>query len=148
MAKLILRVDLAPLGAVGPGKIRLLELVEETGSISAAGRSMSMSYRRAWLLIDELNHLFKRPLVATRLGGPAGGGAALTAFGKRLVRHYREMETEAHATLAPHLKVFQAGLARGRGEGRAAGARPGRSRTKRAQARCDAARIGADLARR
>ena len=114
MAKLTLRVDLAPLGAVGPGKIRLLELVDETGSISAAGRSMSMSYRRAWLLIDELNHLFKSPLVATRLGGPAGGGAALTAFGKSLVRHYREMETEAHATLAPHLKAFQAGLARRR----------------------------------
>lgn len=54
MAKLTIRVDLAPAGAVGPGKIRLLELVDETGSISAAGRAMNMSYRRAWLLIDEL----------------------------------------------------------------------------------------------
>jgi len=114
MAKLTIRVDLAPLGAVGPGKVRLLELVDETGSISAAGRTMNMSYRRAWLLIDELNHLFKGPLVATRLGGPSGGGAELTAFGKSLVRHYREMEIEAHATLATHLKAFQAGLARGR----------------------------------
>jgi len=113
MARLTIRVDLAPLGAVGPGKIRLLELVGETGSISAAGRAMNMSYRRAWLLIDELNHLFKSPLVATRLGGEAGGGAALTPFGKSMVRHYREMESEAHAALAPHLKAFQAAASAG-----------------------------------
>lgn len=110
MAKLTLRVDLAPFGAVGHGKIRLLEILDETGSISAAGRTMNMSYRRAWLLIDELNHLFKSPLVATRLGGSAGGGAALTPFGKSLVRHYRAMESEAQAKLAPHLKAFQSGL--------------------------------------
>jgi molybdate transport system regulatory protein len=114
MARLTLRVDLAPFGAVGHGKIRLLEIVDETGSISAAGRTMNMSYRRAWLLIDELNHLFKNPLVRTRLGGSTGGGAELTPFGKSLVRHYRAIESEAHAKLAPHLKAFQAGLATGR----------------------------------
>jgi molybdate transport system regulatory protein len=114
MAKLSIRVDLAPLGAVGPGKIRLLELVEETGSISAAGRAMSMSYRRAWLLIDELNRLFKSPLVATRVGGGAGGGAELTPFGKSMIRHYRDMEAEAHAAVAPHLRAFQVELATGR----------------------------------
>ncbi len=114
MARLTIRVDLTPLGAIGPGKIRLLELVGETGSISAAGRAMTMSYRRAWLLVDELNRLFKNPLVATQLGGAAGGGAALTPFGKTVVRHYREMESEAHATLAPHLRAFQAALTSGR----------------------------------
>jgi molybdate transport system regulatory protein len=114
MAKLTLRVDLAPLGAVGPGKIRLLEYVDETGSISAAGRAMDMSYRRAWVLIDELNRLFKQPLVATRLGGSAGGGAALTPFGKSIVRHYRDMEIEAHAAAAVHLKAFQVARAGGR----------------------------------
>ncbi len=114
MARLTIRVDLTPLGAIGPGKIRLLELVDETGSISAAGRAMTMSYRRAWLLVDELNRLFKNPLVATRLGGEAGGGAALTPFGKTVVRHYREMESEAHAALAPHLRAFQAALTTGR----------------------------------
>lgn len=113
MAKLTLRIDLTPLGSIGPGKIRLLELVAETGSISAAGRAMNMSYRRAWLLIDELNRQFKNPLVATRLGGEAGGGAALTPFGKTLVQHYREMESEAHAALAPHLKAFQAAASTG-----------------------------------
>lgn len=123
MAKLTLRVDLAPTGAVGPGKIRLLEFVDEMGSISAAGRAMNMSYRRAWLLIDELNRLFKNPLVATRLGGSAGGGAELTPFGKSLVRHYRDMEIEAHAAVAPHLRAFQIELAAGR---------PRRSTRKRA----------------
>jgi len=114
MAKLSIRIDLAPLGAVGPGKIRLLECIDETGSISAAGRAMNMSYRRAWLLIDELNRLFKSPLVATRLGGEAGGGAELTAFGKTMVRHYRDLEIEAQAAAAAHLRAFQVALASGR----------------------------------
>jgi molybdate transport system regulatory protein len=111
MARLTLRVDLAPLGAVGPGKIRLLEFVDEMGSISAAGRAMKMSYRRAWLLVDELNRLFKSPLVTTRLGGEAGGGAELTSFGKSMVRHYRDMEIEAQAAAAAHLRAFQMALA-------------------------------------
>lgn len=114
MAKLSIRIDLAPLGAVGPGKIRLLEFVDETGSISAAGRAMNMSYRRAWLLIDELNRLFKSPLVAARTGGEAGGGAELTPFGKSMVRRYREMEIEAQAAAAVHLRAFQVALAAGR----------------------------------
>ena len=114
MAKLTIRVDLGPSGALGPGKIRLLEAIDATGSISAAGRSMKMSYRRAWLLIDDLNRLFRRPVVATRLGGATGGGAELTAFGKRLIRHYRSMETEAHAVLRPHLNALQTALAKKR----------------------------------
>lgn len=114
MAKLWIRVDLAPSGAVGPGKIRLLESIDATGSISAAGRSMKMSYRRAWLLIHDLNRLFRQPVVATRLGGATGGGAELTAFGKRLIRHYRDMESEAHAVLKPHLKALETALAKKR----------------------------------
>ena len=114
MARLTLRIDLAPLGAIGPGKIRLLELVGETGSISAAGRAMEMSYRRAWLLIDALNHLFRKPLVTTKLGGKAGGGAALTPFGREVVRHYRALEEEAHRTARPHLRALEAALARRR----------------------------------
>jgi molybdate transport system regulatory protein len=114
MAKLSIRIDLGPSGAVGPGKIRLLEAIEATGSISAAGRSMNMSYRRAWLLIDDLNRLFRHPVVATHLGGAAGGGAELTPFGKRLIRHYRDMESEAHAALKPHLYALETALAKKR----------------------------------
>jgi molybdate transport system regulatory protein len=112
MAKISLRIDLSPGGALGPGKIRLLELIDETGSISAAGRAMDMSYRRAWLLLDELNHLFAEPVASTMLGGKAGGGAILTALGKQIVQHYREMEIEAHAALAAHLGAIDAALHR------------------------------------
>jgi len=113
MATLSLRVDFDNAESVGPGKIRLLELLKETGSIAAAGRAMDMSYRRAWLLIDALNRAFREPVVATKLGGNGGGGAELTQFGEELVAHYREMETEAKAALRPHLSALQRALAPG-----------------------------------
>src|SRR5882762_3306634 len=111
MARLTLRIDFDTADAVGPGKIRLLELVRDTGSISAAGRAMDMSYRRAWLLIDTLNNAFREPVVTTKLGGKAGGGAALTAFGEELIRNYRDMELVAHAALRPHLVMLEAAIA-------------------------------------
>ena len=111
MAKLTLRIELGAAGAVGPGKIRLLEHVRETGSISAAGRAMDMSYRRAWLLIDALNRAFRQPVVTTQLGGKQGGGAALTEFGAELVAQYREMEQAAHRTLRPQLAALDKAVA-------------------------------------
>jgi molybdate transport system regulatory protein len=75
---------------------------------------MNMSYRCAWLLVDELNRLFKSPLVATRAGGEAGGGAELTPFGKSMVGHYRDIEIEAQAAAALHLRAFQVAVAGGR----------------------------------
>jgi len=107
MAKLTIRIDLSPTRAVGPGKIRLLELIAETGSISAAGRAMNMSYRRAWLLVDELNRSFKHRVATTKLGGKAGGGAALTAFGRRLVAEYRAIERALHAKFARRLAALE-----------------------------------------
>jgi molybdate transport system regulatory protein len=111
MTRLTLRIDFDESGSVGPGKIRLLELVRDTGSISAAGRAMDMSYRRAWLLVDALNQAFREPVVTTKLGGKSGGGAVLTRFGETLIRHYRAMEQEAHAALRSHLKTLEAALA-------------------------------------
>ncbi|MCE0744820.1 winged helix-turn-helix domain-containing protein [Acetobacter sicerae] len=93
--RLTLRVDVDGHPALGHGKIRLLEHLEETGSISAAGRAMGMSYRRAWLLIDALNNQFSAPLVATKPGG--GGGAHLTEAGQTVVRCYRAAEQDAAA---------------------------------------------------
>ena len=110
MAKLTLRIDFETADAIGPGKIRLLEQVRDTGSISAAGRAMDMSYRRAWLLIDRLNNAFREPVVTTKLGGKAGGGAVLTPFGEELITNYREMELVAHAALRPHLVMLEAAL--------------------------------------
>src|ERR1700733_1183912 len=69
MVRVTIRIDLSDEDAVGPGKIRLLELIRDTGSISAAGRAMEMSYRRAWLLVEELNGLFRKKVATTKLGG-------------------------------------------------------------------------------
>lgn len=83
--------------AIGPGKVALLEAIAETGSISAAARSIGMSYRRAWLLVDETNHTFREPVVNTATGGSRGGGTALTPLGEELVRLYRAAEIKAQA---------------------------------------------------
>lgn len=111
MTRLTLRIDFDHGRAVGPGKIRLLELVNETGSISAAGRAMDMSYRRAWLLVEALNQTFREPVVATRGGGAGGGGASLTPFGTELVACYRAIEQQARTAVAPSMAVLEQALA-------------------------------------
>ena len=73
-----LRVDLGPAQSIGPGKIALLERIEATGSLSQAARDLAMSYRRAWLLLDDLNHAFTEPVTTASIGGAGGGGARLT----------------------------------------------------------------------
>ena len=78
--------------AMGPGKAELLEAIEREGSISAAGRVMGMSYRRAWTLVDTMNRCWSEPVVQTAIGGGGKGGAKLTAFGARLLGAYRELE--------------------------------------------------------
>jgi molybdate transport system regulatory protein len=108
MARLTLRLDFGPGQAVGHGKIRLLEAVRDHGSIAAAGRSMGMSYRRAWLLIDALNAMFDEPVIATKHGGQKGGGAELTPFGCRVVEQYHAIETKAHAAVAAELDSLAA----------------------------------------
>lgn len=107
----MLRIDFDEGRALGPGKVRLLELVGETGSISAAGRAMGMSYRRAWLLVDALNRTFRTPVVETREGGAGGGGATLTSFGTGLVKSYRAMERDACNALACRLLELEEALA-------------------------------------
>jgi molybdate transport system regulatory protein len=111
MTRITLRIDFDESRALGPGKVRLLELVGETGSISAAGRAMGMSYRRAWLLVDALNQTFRMPVVQTRGGGPGGGGADLTPFGAGLVASYRAMEQETRDAVARRLTELEDALA-------------------------------------
>lgn len=106
-ASLNIRLDLGAAGVrVGPGKVALLEQIERSGSIAAAGRSLGMSYRRAWLLIDSLNQGFGRPLVSSRTGGSRGGGAELTALGREVVRRYRRIERAASAAAAADLQAL------------------------------------------
>jgi molybdate transport system regulatory protein len=100
MTKLFLRVYFRDDSWVGPGKVQLLEAIQEHGSISAAARVLDMSYRRAWLLIDGLNALFDTPAVSTTLGGRGGGTAALTPFGLEIVQRYRAMHLAAEKAVA------------------------------------------------
>jgi molybdate transport system regulatory protein len=107
-ARLTLRVDLDEDRAVGPGKIRLLEAIRDTGSITKAGIALGMSYRRAWLLVDDMNNCFREPVVAAHAGGRRGGGAALSPLGRNLIDQYRAIEAEAHSATAPRLRALEA----------------------------------------
>ena len=107
-ARLTLRVDLDEDRAVGPGKIRLLEAIRDTGSITKAGLALGMSYRRAWLLVDDMNNCFREPVVAAQAGGSHGGGAALTPFGRNLIDQYRAIEVEAYVATAARLRELEA----------------------------------------
>ena len=86
------------------GKAELMELIRETGSIRQAAAKMDMSYRRAWLLVDELNHMFREPSIETKQGGKSGGGAALTPFGEDLLKRFRQMEKRTMKALAADLE--------------------------------------------
>jgi len=92
--------------AIGPGKIALLEAIAETGSISAAARQFNMSYRRAWLLVDEMNKALARPAVSTAAGGASGGGSVLTPVGEALIRHYRAVETVSRTAAAADIAAL------------------------------------------
>ena len=95
--QLTVRVDFASDRALGPGKIRLLEAIRKTGLISRAGRSLGMSYRRAWLLVEEINQTLREPAVRAETGGARGGGAVVTPVGERVVGLYRAIEAQAEA---------------------------------------------------
>jgi molybdate transport system regulatory protein len=97
--------------AIGPGKVALLEAIIATGSISAAARSLSMSYRRAWLLVDELNRALKMPAVIAGAGGRHGGGAALTPLGEELVQRYRAIEESSRRAAAADIDALARMLA-------------------------------------
>jgi molybdate transport system regulatory protein len=92
--------------AMGPGKAELIERIAKTGSISAAARAMGMSYRRAWQLVEALNKDYREPVITTAIGGERGGGAKVTAFGKRLVAAFHAMEDKASAAIAADLQRF------------------------------------------
>lgn len=107
MASLSVRISLDPGGRIGPGKIDLLEEIAASGSISAAGRKMAMSYRRAWELVEEMNTMFEAPVVERQIGGKNGGGARLTPLGFAVVERYRAIEKAALAVAKGHLEVLQ-----------------------------------------
>ena len=103
---LTLRILAGKEPAMGPGRARLIALIDSTGSISAAARTMGMSYRRAWQLVDAINASFRRPVVVTAIGGRRGGGAVVTEFGRGIIASYNDMENKASAAITGELKNF------------------------------------------
>ena len=108
--KLQIRILLEQNIAFGPGKADLLEAIEKTGSISQAAKSMNMSYRRAWQLVDTMNQCFETALVETQTGGTHGGGAAVTALGQKALQHYRQMEINARQALEQDYQIMSSYL--------------------------------------
>ncbi len=125
MVRLVLRLEFPDRFGLGRGKIELLEQIRATGSISAAGRAMGMSYRRAWLLADSMNQAFGKPVVETAQGGEHGGGARLTALGDALIDRFRRMERLAADALADDLAALARGYA---GPGKASAIAPPKRR--------------------
>ena len=104
--RMSIRIDLANGDRLGPGKIALLEAIRANGSISAAARSLGMSYRRAWLLVEEINASLREPAVSAETGGHRGGGAVLTAVGERVIDLYRAIESHARLAAAGEFRAI------------------------------------------
>jgi molybdate transport system regulatory protein len=98
--------------AFGPGKISLLEAIHETGSLTAAAKGLDMSYRRAWLLLDEVNRSLKQPAVESAKGGQRGGGSELTDVGRQIIELYRRIELTATHACARDIRQMYGLLAR------------------------------------
>ena len=107
MPALRIKIEMDQGGRIGRGKIELLEHIAELGSISAAGRAMGMSYRRAWELADETNRIFGQPVVERQTGGKGGGGAILTSLGLALVTRFRAIEHVAAEAARGHVEALQ-----------------------------------------
>ena len=111
VARFRLRVRVGDVVAIGPGKIDLLEAIEATGSLTAAAGAIGMSYRRAWLLLEELNRSLRTAAVTTAAGGRSGGGSVLTPAGRELLSLYRRIESTAQRAAAADLERLTALLA-------------------------------------
>ena len=112
LPSLSVRIDLDSERRIGPGKIQLLENIHKNGSISAAGRAMDMSYKRAWDLVDEINRICRQAAVERQTGGKNGGGAVLTPFGRSLVARYRKIERTATTAARKELQALRSDIGR------------------------------------
>jgi molybdate transport system regulatory protein len=101
--RLNIRIDLAGGLRIGPGKVAVLEEIARSGSISAAGRALRMSYRRTWELVEDMNNGLGTPVVETAAGGSGGGGTVLTPAGKAIIERYRAIELDSAIAARKHL---------------------------------------------
>jgi molybdate transport system regulatory protein len=112
--RLSIRLDLTSGDRIGPGKIALLEAIRDTGSISAAARRLDMSYRRAWLLVEQLNGALREPAVTAAPGGRQGGGATLTPMGEEVIKLYRSIEGIARSSAKEEFRAVGRLVRKGR----------------------------------
>lgn len=112
--RLSIRLDLTSGERIGPGKIQLLEAIRSTGSISGAAREVGMSYRRAWLLVEEVNASLKSPAVAAAAGGKQGGGAYLTPTGEKIIEIYRNIQRLADSSAMQEFREVERLARKGR----------------------------------
>jgi len=106
------RIDFAEHSSLGPGKIRLLEVIRDSGSLSQGARNIGMSYRRAWLLVESLKQSFQEPVTVASTGGKDGGGMLVTEFGDALIKNYRELERDFETLAARRLHAIIATVIR------------------------------------
>jgi molybdate transport system regulatory protein len=102
-----LRVMCGRDAALGPGRVQLLELIGQTGSLRSAATQMGMAYMTAWKHVRTLNGRFRSPVVVSTRGGKTGGGAALTEMGRRVIALYHRMEAQSHAAIQQPFREFQ-----------------------------------------
>jgi molybdate transport system regulatory protein len=107
MTRVVLRIDFDDKRYIGHGRIELMELIGQFGSISQAAKAMGMSYKRAWYLADSINSTFSEPVIARQHGGKGGGSAQLTQFGQTVVRDYRDMEAKARKAFARQITAME-----------------------------------------
>ena len=105
--RLSIRLDLTSGERIGPGKIELLEAIRATGSISAGARKIGMSYRRAWLLVEEINNLLRSPAVEAATGGKQGGGATITPVGEKIIEVYRSIQDIAATSVRDEFREVE-----------------------------------------
>ncbi|NSX56344.1 winged helix-turn-helix domain-containing protein [Parasulfitobacter algicola] len=111
--QLRLRIVFGDSGMIGPGKVDLLQHIEKKGSISAAGREMGMSYKRAWMLVETMNALFSAPVVESSRGGAKGGGARLTDLGHQVIAHYIALHQKAWSAAQDDIHALEDLCAKG-----------------------------------
>lgn len=111
MTRVVLRVEFDDEHYIGPGRVRLLELIGELGSISSAAKAMDMSYKRAWYLLEAFGACFGEPLVVRQLGGKGGGSAQLTKLGQEVVARYRAMEQLSREAMEKEIRALSRHLA-------------------------------------
>jgi molybdate transport system regulatory protein len=106
------RLDVSPACSIGPGKIALLQGIQESGSLRRAAHQLGMSYRRAWLLVDGLNRSFNTPVTHASVGGKGGGGVKLTELGEDLLRRYGVLSRKFDNLARREFKAVANGAAR------------------------------------